>query len=158
MTRYLNWYRENQNGLVGSWFLVPSKKPDQWTWDKDTGMLGRIDVLADLRPENRVTHPYRAVQRALAVMGYETHKEGEHTLRRSGARALFDTLREQGYDGALMRVSSMLGHRDTRVTEHYIGLSLERTQRNAMFAGQPMFPQLEAGMGTLRVVRGEGHG
>lgn len=145
LTRYLSWYRSNQStpSLRSHWFLVPSKGPNP---TRQNPVTHRIEVvpnaLADLRPGNQVTHPYRAVQRALARLGYETRGEGEHTLRRSGARALFDTLRDQGYDGALMRVSSMLGHRDTRVTERYIGLSLERTQRNEMIAGRVMFPSL----------------
>lgn len=149
MVRWLNWYQTDQGALRGEWYLIPSKKPDEW--ENVDGVLRRRDALASLRPTARMTHPYRAVQRGLRAIGYETHGEGEHTLRRSGARCLFDTLRSSGYDGALMRVSSMLGHRDTRVTERYIGLSLERTQRNEQFAGRAMFPGLSR-PGTLRVV------
>lgn len=142
--RYYMWYRINQNTphLRDHWFLVPSKAPNPTRYNPETHRIEVSGELAPLRPERQVTHPYRAVQRALARLGYATAGEGEHTLRRSGARALFDTLRDQGYDGALMRVSAMLGHRDTRVTEKYIGLSLERTQRNEMLAGQVMFPSL----------------
>jgi integrase len=142
--RYYMWYRRNQNtpSLRGEWHLTPAKGPNPTRQNVVTHRIEVTGELADLRPTSVCTHPYRAVQRALARLGYETKGEGEHTLRRSGARALFDTLRNQGYDGALMRVSSMLGHRDTRVTERYIGLTLERTQRNEMLAGQVMFPSL----------------
>lgn len=149
MVRWLNWYRQDQEGLNSGWYLIPAKKPDEWV--NVDGKLVCVNSLVSVRPERKVTHPYRIPQRALAQLGYDPKGEGEHTLRRSGARALFDTLRSQGYDGALMRVSSMLGHRDTRVTERYIGLTLERTQRNEQFAGQPMFPSL-GGRGALRVV------
>ena len=142
--RYFKWYRHDVNTphLRHEWFLIPAKGPNPTRYNPVTHRIEVAGGLAHLRPTKKVTHPYRSVQRALIILGYEALGEGEHTLRRSGARALFDTLRAQGYDGALMRVSSMLGHKDTRVTERYIGLSLERTQRNEMIAGNIMFPSL----------------
>lgn len=156
LTRYLSWYRSNQNtpALRPEWFLTPSKTGNPTRQNPETGRLEVTGELANLRPAQVCTHPYRSVQRALAAMGYDIRGEGEHTLRRSGARALFDTLRAQGYDGALMRVSSMLGHHDTRVTERYIGLSLERTQRNEMLAGQVMFPSLSHADAEVIELRG----
>lgn len=144
MKRWLTWYRQDTESMLDpSWFLVPSKKPNP---TRQNALTGRLEVdpeaLASLRPTRKATHPYRAVQRALRGLGYPTEREGEHTLRRSGARALFDTLRDSGYDGALMRVASMLGHKDVRVTQRYLGLDLERTQRNETLAGQAMFPSL----------------
>jgi integrase len=145
LDRWFRWYRKDRSvtHLDPDWFLVSAKGPNP---TRQNPLTRRIEVavgeLARLRPDRPATHPYRAVQRALANLGYPTLGEGEHTLRRSGARALFDTLRDSGYDGALMRVSSMLGHADTRVTERYIGMSLERTQRNEMIAGKVLFPSL----------------
>jgi integrase len=66
---------------------------------------------------------------------------GGHVLRRSGARALFDRLRHEGYDGALKRVQSMLGHSNSVISERYLSLGVERLQRNEMLAGKPMFPE-----------------
>jgi extradiol dioxygenase family protein len=43
-----------------------------------------------------MSHPYRVAQRGLKALGYSTLGEGEHTLRRSGARALADRLRAAG--------------------------------------------------------------
>lgn len=155
--RWLNWYREDQGTLVGSWYLVPSKKPDEWTWSD--GTLVRVDKLASLRPEQIMSHPYRVAQRALAKLGYDTKGEGEHTLRRSGARALADRLRHEGTDSALLRVASMLGHKDVRITQHYIGWDTEREQRNEMIQGQPMFPGIAREGGMLRVLKeGEASG
>jgi len=159
MTRWLNWYRADQGTLRGNWFLTPAKNPDLWEQDPATRRLVKSDRLAHVRPLKRETKPYRAVQRALRELGYPTRGNGEHTLRRSGARCLADRLRNDGYDLALMRVGSMLGHKDIKVTQHYIGWGLEREQRNAMLSGQDMFPELVEETGTLRVIgQEESHG
>lgn len=100
--------------------------------------------LAALIVDKPQSHTYRPAQRALEALGYPVLREGEHTLRRSGARAYADQLRSQGYDGALLRVASMLGHKDTKQTEHYIGWHLERQQRNEALAGKSMFGDLFA--------------
>jgi integrase len=152
LTRWLNWYREDQRTLVPNWYLLPSKRPNHFTWVD--GKRVQVSTTPPLRPDKMMTHPYRPAKRALASLGLDAVGEGEHTLRRSGARALFDTLRADGHQGALMRVSSMLGHRDTRITEHYIGLDAERVQRNELLAGKPMF-KTQAKTG-LRVVGGDG--
>ena len=151
MVRYLNWYRQDQGTLVGHWYLVPAKQPDLWKQDKVTRRLVKVDKPSSLKPTVMETKPYRAVQRALRALGLPSHSEGVHTLRRSAARAYADNLRTEGYDGALLRVASFLGHRSTKVTEQYIGWGLERDQRNAMVKGKPMFPTSKGG-GLLKVV------
>jgi integrase len=151
MVRWLNWYRQDQGNLVGNWFLVPSKAPDLWL-NRD-GYLVPSETLASLRPEQKMTHPYRVAQRGLKALGYETKGEGEHTLRRSSARAMFDRLRDEGTDGALMRVASILGHQDLRVTQTYIGWNAEEAGRDEMLKGKSMFPSIAREGGTLRVVR-----
>lgn len=150
MVRYLNWYRQDQGTLVGQWYLVPAKQPDLWKQDKQTRRLVKVDKPSSLKPTVMETKPYRAVQRALRALGLPSHSEGVHTLRRSAARAYADNLRTEGYDGALLRVASFLGHRSTKVTEQYIGWGLERDQRNAMVKGKPMFPTSKGGL--LKVV------
>lgn len=142
MTLWLNFYREQQGRLDPDWYLVPSKGPLPMSWDHALGKLQPTGAPALLRPTQPMTHPYRAVQRPLRAIGMDESGTGGHVLRRSGARALFDRLRGEGYDGALMRVSSMLGHSSTKITEHYLGLGIERTQRNELLAGKPMFPGL----------------
>ena len=152
MTLYLNWYRTDQGELRPNWWLVPAKNPDLWEQGAN-GRLVRSNVMASLKPTVKETKPYRAVQRALGSLGYDRKQVGLHTLRRSGARALADRLRTEGYDSALLRVGSLMGHRDTKMTERYIGWHLERTQRNAMLTGQTMYPEMESRPGTLHVVR-----
>lgn len=104
---------------------------------------GFVAGTGKLNPDKPFLHPHRYVQRVLAKAGYPTYQEGEHTLRRSGARAYFDSLVDQGYDGALRRVQSMLGHKNAAMTEHYLGLALDRHRRNADLRGKPMFPALQ---------------
>lgn len=101
-----------------------------------------------LDPSRPVNIPHRVVQNVLARAGYLIEKQGEHTLRRSGARAYFDSLVSTGYDGALRRVQSMLGHELASTTETYLGLHLDRHARNKDLRGQFMFPQLQ----TAKVV------
>lgn len=151
--RWLNWYRQDQGTLLGRWYLVPSKKPDLWV-HRD-GQLVKSDELAQLRPDQIMSHPYRVAQRALAKLGYPTKGEGEHTLRRSAARALADRMRSEGTDSALMRVASMLGHRDVRVTQHYIGWDTEKEQRDILLKGKTMFPAISRDTARLRLVREE---
>lgn len=88
--------------------------------------------------------PHVVIKRILTRAGYPDFGEGEHTLRRSGARAYFDALIADGYDGALKEVQSMLGHANSTMTERYLGLSLDRKKRNERLAGRPMFPQVQS--------------
>lgn len=151
LSAYLDWYRSMHGVLQPNWFLLASKKPNHCTW-----VDGKVVTISDtppLRPDKKMSHPYRPAKRALAALGLDDKGEGEHTLRRSGARAWFDALRGEGHSGALMRVSSMLGHSDTRITEHYIGVNSERTQRNQLLAGQRMFPVQAPTQQRLQVVR-----
>jgi integrase len=72
--------------------------------------------------------------------GYYQPNEGGHTLRRSGARALYDQLSSVGHDRAIRIVQAMLGHRSIANTEIYLRLSLDRKVRDDLLAGKPMFP------------------
>ena len=98
------------------------------------------------RPTTVMTHPWRLVQRPLAKLGYPTKGEGFHTLRRSSARALFESLRAsgEGRDHALMIVKDFLNHASTSQTEHYLGLNQERAIRDALLKDQPFLSKLAA--------------
>lgn len=136
LRRWLKYLSENYEPTSQS-FLIPSRMHDlthneNHQWVAGTGSLNLDRPLA---------HPHRVVQRVLRRAGYEVEVgQGEHTLRRSGARAYFDSLVDQGYDGALRRVQSMLGHKHSYMTEHYLGIDLDRRKRNTDLAGRPMFP------------------
>ena len=121
--------------LPNEWLLVPSYR---------NPTPAEIDHRIHLRPTQMHTHPWRMVQRPLARMGYPTTGEGFHTLRRSSARALFESLRTSGEarDHALMVVQAFLNHADTRQTQHYLGLDQERTIRDALLKDQPFLTRL----------------
>ena len=108
---------------------------------------GRLDFS---RPFNS---PHRVVQRVLDRAGYPTKGEGEHTLRRSGARAYFDELSNDGYDRALRRVQSMLGHSQSNMTEVYLGLDVDRRERNTALRGKPMFATSSSNVVSLGKAR-----
>jgi len=116
-------------------YLVATRKRDL-ELVRGEGAIAGTGTVDATRP---ITQPSRTVRRVLTRAGYYTLQEGGHTLRRSGARAYFDELVAQGYDGALRRVQSMLGHATSQMTEQYLGLDLDRQQRNADLAGKPMF-------------------
>ena len=142
MVRWLNHYRSDRGELQGDWFLVPSKFPLPMAFNRTLGRIAPTGAPAPLRPERPMSHPYRAAQRPLKAIGLDEKGVGGHVLRRSGARCLFDRLRHEGYDGALRRVQAMLGHSKAAITEHYLGLEVERVQRNELLAGKPMFPDM----------------
>lgn len=134
------WLTERYGPPRPDWYIVPSR------FNIPEGRIkGRWAGTPDgyrLRPTMRLSRPHEVINRALAALGYETHGEGCHTLRRSGARARFDALREMGYDGALQQVRAMLHHSSVTMTEKYLGINIERAQRDAMLKGQVMYPQV----------------
>ena len=140
LIRWLNTYATYMNltsraDLPNEWLLVPSYR------NPTPAELARH---IRLRPTQMHTHPWRMVQRPLARMGYPTVGEGFHTLRRSSARALFESLRDSGEarDHALMVVQAFLNHADTRQTQHYLGLNQERAIRDALLKDQPFLTRL----------------
>lgn len=120
-------------------YLIPRRMPPGVAGEFENMQSFRPNVLAGVYPDRPFLTPYHAVKRTLKAIGFETFGSGVHTLRRSGARAMFDSLRAEGTDGALLRVQSMLSHADPKVTTRYIGLELEREQLKHLFAGKPMF-------------------
>lgn len=134
----MTWLSE-QAQLQPHHFLIPGRFRNLDR--RANGQL--IKGTGSLNLDRPFTHPHRSVQQVLARLGYPTKGEGEHTLRRSGARAYFDALAESGYDGALRRVQAMLGHQNSLMTETYLGLDLDRRRRNTELRGRPMFPTVD---------------
>ncbi len=143
---YLGWYWK-QTTYEHDNFLVPalrrvSSAAHAYPGD---GRFHRVPTRLEVEPRMPVTKPHLVVQKALAELGMPVLRQGGHTLRRSGARALFDRLREkEGADGALQTVKSMLHHENVAMTERYLGVTPERERRDAMLAGRDMFPETSA--------------
>lgn len=118
-----------------------------------------------LKPLGKIHNPQLIVHYALEAVGFATKdengrplREGTHTLRRSGARALYEVLRDDGDDGAKDTVQSLLHHKTSQQTEEYIGLDSKRALRNKRLRGQLMYPSLSAdNVVGLKVVN-EDHG
>lgn len=144
LEEYFNWYRwvTDTTKLDKNWYLVPRSTRPQWVTNKEwhPGTI-RPDVMMREDTGTRIT------KLALEAIGFpiresDTGKasmEGAHTLRRSGARALYNNLVEMGHDGAMRIVQQMLGHVKMSQTEEYIGLTLDRKMRNDMIKGKVMY-------------------
>ena len=146
LRRWLSYYAETSGPLRHDWHLAPAKSRPTYVQDPLTRHLVPAGGPLRLRPERRIVKIEDIVNRALREIGFATHapdgatlREGVHTLRRSGARALFDVQRELGYDGAIRHVQAMLHHANMSQTEHYLGLTLDRVKRNELTKGRPMF-------------------
>lgn len=140
MVRYLDFYAgvtglDGPGDLPNEWLLIPSYR---------NAAPGEKDRRVKPRPERVHTNPWRMVQRPLSRMGYPTKGEGFHTLRRSSARALFESLRDagEGRDHALMIVKEYLNHASVAQTEHYLGLNQERVLRDALLKDKPFLSKL----------------
>lgn len=139
----LLWKRELEkaNGIVQpDWYVLPPMAPTatrnmksgQWAVQKST-------VYDPTRPLARLINQVKPV---LIGLGHEDdmYRDGTHTLRRSGARELFEwLLTTEQADKALRIVQSMLGHATLAQTEHYIGLRRDRQARDLAIKGKRMY-------------------
>lgn len=138
LRRWLRWYGIHHGPLHEDMLLVPSRLPGGYA--PGGGYAHPLHV----NPYKVHNTAARTVRAALHLHGWEsTRMEGMHTLRRSGARALFDSLTQQGVDGAMRRVQAMLHHKQMITTEHYIGLNIDRAQRDKATRGHRLYPALE---------------
>lgn len=130
--------------LVGSppapgWYIIPGRehgfrsthRPRPFGYDKE-----QMQPLVPTVKPNLT----RLVKEELIRAGYYQDREGGHTLRRSGAIALYDQLSSVGHDRAIRVCQAMLGHASIKTTEVYLRLDLDRKVRNDLLAGKPMFP------------------
>lgn len=156
---WLTAYTETVGKLHPEWFLLPTRFSNSVLRDAATGRYagdgtGQAVGLRPLKPCVRV---HEVVKRSLGTAGYSVERmEGMHTLRRSGARALFDELSQAGYDGALRTVQAMLHHASSTMTERYLGISLDKRTRDRKLSGKLMFPSLQADNVVSLTVASEG--
>jgi len=128
LRRWLTYYQSVMGPLDPKWKLIPPVA--RGFRDSNT-----------YNPNGKISKPEDLIKRCLDAYGWEdTHWEGMHCLRRSGARAWFDSLVEMGTDGALRLVQTQLHHRSVTMTERYLGLTGDRINRDKRLKGQTMFP------------------
>jgi len=140
MRRWLTHYTEACGPLQPDWYLTPTRR---MVIEPGSTMTDAVMVLV---PDRRPTVPTaQIIKPALRDIGFTVDDrddlvgEGAHTLRRSGARALFDALSGQGYDYALRVVQAMLHHKNLSQTEHYIGITADRRERDQLLRGQVIY-------------------
>ena len=165
LRRWLTYYARTQpTPLQASWYLAPAKSRPKWV-GVGQSRFARIESGAYevANPDVRMQKIADAVKRTLVNAGYpvaddtgKSNMEGVHTLRRSGARALFDELLGRGYDGALRQVQSMLHHKNSTMTEHYLGIDIDAKRRNEALRGRSMFAKVETGTVVRLVASSEG--
>lgn len=150
LRRYLRWYSQQVPVRPGN-PLMPRRGGGHWV----TGAYQRHAPTV-LQPEKPLLHPHVIVQRTLRAAGIEIGKgEGCHTLRRSGARALYDALCEQGHDRSIRYVQRMLHHASIAMTERYIGLTADVAASNKALRGKPMFAYSASNVVSINKPQGD---
>lgn len=151
---FIAYQRDIGRPLEPDDFLVPGRR-HFFPW-ADPDAPGRYD------PSRMMLRPFQHVQAILEKAGYpigldgKSGREGMHTLRRSGARALYDGLTSgligdaAARDDALRQVMTMLHHSSVQITERYIGLERDRQKRDLTVRGKSFLPQTGANVIPLR--------
>ncbi len=117
--------------LLPADYLIPTrqrilKKAGEYTW--------RYDPTAARSSLGTVIKPL--LIGALGDGGEELLQgQACHTMRRSAARVLYDQLVEADIQDPIRIVMAMLGHRNQRTTEIYLGITRDRERRDAALAG-----------------------
>jgi integrase len=121
------------------WFVIPGTTPPRGLATK--GAKGFTAHRPRFYLPTKRADLSKVVKQGLVEDGYYVPYEGGHTLRRSGATALYDQLTHVGHDRAIRICQAMLGHSSVQTTEVYLRLDLDRKVRNDLLAGRPMFPE-----------------
>lgn len=122
-----------------------------------SGTFGGYNTGASLMKASERVTPVLA-ELGVKVVGEDGRslREGAHTLRRSGARALYDALTEQGRGDSLRIVQTMLHHKNIIQTQHYIGLNPDRETRDSLLRGAVLFDFERSGVSGYQDGTGEG--
>ena len=148
LRKWLTVYTQEVGPLQPHYFLLPARRA--------TPIHGKNrkfeKCVITLRPEKKVAATAKQIQRVLATVGIDISEKGEgaHTLRRSGARALFDALSEAHHPRPLRVVKDMLHHEQESTSERYIGAEADRLDRDACVRGQDVYGILD-GEGVVRL-------
>lgn len=126
-------------------YLLPRRRTLALVRGDERGLITGHDMA--YMPEHKMGRVGRPAKEILEDFGFpvvdhngDPTMEGAHTIRRSGARALYDRLAADGYDRALRVVQSMLHHSSVAITETYLGVTADKRGRDELLRGQVMFP------------------
>lgn len=180
LRRWFQYYSlDLGESLKPDMYLVPAKGRPRGR-DPITGEFRVVPGDGHLRPYRRLVRSADMIKAVLERAGFDTRDEsgkptmeGMHTLRRSGARARFDYLVGQGYDGAIREVMAGLHHKSVQVTERYLGIDIDVQRRYRNIKGLKMYGDVldpvilgggieqasgaDGGVRRLRVVRQADH-
>lgn len=155
LQRWLAWYAHEMEfasvaGMVAEhpdWRLIPRRlyRPNQ----RANGRFYRSEGRFTIRPDMPSSHLEKVMKRVLVKLGVSDGRhsehtdyigEGLHTVRRSGARALYLRLADsRGRDEALIFVSTLLDHESLEQTMVYIGIDEERRRLNDWLRENSMY-------------------
>lgn len=145
-------YYSSRVALKGHHYLIPARTPGRVRNDGGVPVYVPPPRELELRPEATPVRVCDWVKGPLAALGYQTFREGGHTLRRSGALALYHQLAERGHDRAIRWVQRMLHHKSLTMTERYLDLTVDKKEIHELLAGEYMFDR-PAGVVDLAKVR-----
>jgi integrase len=138
LRRWLTAYTREVGELKPAYFLFPGRRSAP-LYCHDTHRI--VGATAKLSPETQQGAIARVINPVLDDIGFDTSAGGEggHTIRRSGARALFDSLSEEHHPRPLRVVKDMLHHASESMTEKYIGVEADRLDRDHVLRGRNMY-------------------
>lgn len=157
---WLDYYRayvvrHHNRVMRESDFLFPARQGPVYGYRKAAdGSNERFHRPPKLDPSKPAGKLHVVAKKALATVGLPTRGEGIHTLRRSAARAVFDSMvNENGYDGALRVTSTFLHHANGSTTEVYLGMDRERQVRDDHLRGRSLLGPRPGGASNVSVLR-----
>lgn len=120
--RYLTWYTLQVGDLKPDYYLIPSTH--------------RGTVKGHINPNRPLQRPADAIKRNLERIGWtDVRGEGGHTLRRTGARWILMSLEDEGEERAMRVVQQLLHHKTLAMTEHYLGITVDKEHRDRVMTG-----------------------
>lgn len=149
--RYFEWVTSVQGPILSWWNLTPPRAK-RFTSGL-TFQQAAFNPPAVMEMDKQYAHIYKPVREAFKSLGYDLPgKTGNHALRRSGARNLLEHFRRiEGEQSAILRVSTMLGHKSEKDTRKYLGMHLEMEQLHDRLIGTDVLGDPNADV-RLRVV------
>lgn len=138
LRRWLSIYAATCGELQPHWYLLPARTTRPV---REAGKIVAAETCGYV-PTKRMGPLGKASKAALARIDFpvqDGEREGAHTIRRSGARALYERLVSIGHDAAIRVVQSMLHHATMAQTEDYVGLTPERKTRDELIRGVELY-------------------